>query len=115
MTTITEGDEFRLQFLPGRAAPHQAQHPVADELPTGGTPAALDVLVDAALSHPPTAARDSVLCLLEAVGSLWLALRPEAAGANADDLEVARSCMRAASVSLRSHLWGAFRGEAEGQ
>ena len=113
MSTIAERDEFRFQLLERSDAPDQAQHTSTGELPLGEAPSALNDLMEAALLHPPTAVRDSVLCLLEAVGLLWITLRPDATAANADDLEVARSCMRAASVSLRSHLWGAFRGEAE--
>jgi hypothetical protein len=72
--------------------------------PAGGGPPELSALAAAVLAHPRTGCQDSVLCLLEAVGVLWPALRPGMQPC-ADDVAAVRSCLRAASLSLRSHLW----------
>ncbi|MGI5500728.1 hypothetical protein [Lentzea sp. CA-135723] len=79
-------------------------------LASGDTTTSADALLQSLhddLSGLPASARlDAVLCLLEAARQVLRAPDP----ATGEDLDRVRAAMRAASLSVRSHLWANGNG-----
>jgi hypothetical protein len=82
---------------------------------TGGAPhaglscddplTALQSVLDQLTDRPATAGLDAVCSLLEAAQQLLVVVDAERTIPVEQDMETVRSCIRAASVSVRSYLW----------
>jgi hypothetical protein len=78
---------------------------VTDTVVVSELSAGIAALIGEVRDGPPTAGQDAVLCLLEAVQLLLPTLDPAADSPGPNGLDSVRQCLRAASTSLRSHLW----------